>query len=394
MVDRMGEEKFSILLLGTQMAVGGAQKVLLDQARWFHNHGYAISVAFFYDKSQLHQKWQSIYPFPIHDLEAFQPGVSRIRNAYKLIGGSLRCWSLIRRNRFHAVETFTYDSNLLGLPLAWLSGVPVRIATHHGILEKMPRWRQRLHAWMINTGIASCLVIVSGQLRQQVLGEGIDARHIVTIPNGIEIPEKKAGLAAELRKELGIRSEDIFLFSAGRLTHQKAHSVLIQAMATIMAQYPETILCIAGDGPLRQQLNDKINALGLDDHVKLLGERDDIAQLMAAADIFILPSRSEGLPIAILEAMGAGRAVIATRTGGIEDVLKDGENGLLVASDTPEQLAQAVFRYLKDPEFKVKMGEAARQCVKASYTLDRMCEAYLNLMRKSDLQHNAKKMIP
>jgi glycosyltransferase involved in cell wall biosynthesis len=304
---------------------------------------------------------------------------------FKLIGGLMRCWSLVRRDRFHVVESFTYDSNLLGLPLAWLAGVPVRIATHHGILEKMPRWRQRMHTWMINSGIASCLVVVTEQLRHQALAEGIHARRIVTIPNGIKLPDLKTDHTAELRKDLGIRSRDIFLLSVGRLTHQKAHSVLIQAMSTIIAQHPETILCIAGDGPLRQQLSDEIGASGLDDHVKLLGERDDIAQLMAAADIFILPSRSEGLPIAILEAMGAGRAVIATRTGGIDDVLEDGSNGLLVPADDPVELARAISRFIDDPAARSKMGEAARQSVIERHTLDRMCDQYLNLMKNFPL---------
>lgn len=375
------EEPLSILLLGTQMAVGGAQKVLLDQARWFHSRDIPVYVAFFYDRDGLREKWQKAYPFPIHDLQAFRPGAVRLHNAGRLLGGLLRLRRLIHRGQVNAVEAFTHDSNLLGLPLAWLAGVRRRIATYHGVVEKMPRWREWLHARMVNFGIATCLVVVTPLLRQRALSEGVRERRIVTIPNGIDLPDVSPGQVEKVRLALGVRPDDLFLLSVGRLTGQKAHAVLIRAMADIAQRKKQLRLYIAGDGPLRRELTELIGKLELGRHVYLLGEREDIPQLLSAADMFILPSRSEGLPIALLEAMGAGLAVVATRTGGIADLVEVGVTGMLVDPDQPAALASAITRLIDDPALRRRLGQAAREKVKNSYTLEKMCVTYLDLMK-------------
>src|SRR5262245_27909250 len=121
---------FSILLLGTQMAIGGAQRGLFDQARWFNSHGCKVVVAFFYDKEGFHEKWKQTVDFPVYNLQAYARGAGFLRQGFLLIRGLWRLWILLVRERFDVVETFTHDSNLLGLPLAWLARVPVRIDTH------------------------------------------------------------------------------------------------------------------------------------------------------------------------------------------------------------------------------------------------------------------------
>src|ERR1700690_2060063 len=144
----------SILLVGTQMAVGGAQRVLLDQASWFEANGHRVTAVFFYDKLGLHGRWQAESGFPIYNLEAYNPNANSFRNFFLLLRGLFRYWILLRREHFDVVETFTPDSNLLGLPPAWLAGVPVRVATHHGMLKDVPRWREKTHTWIINHNIA------------------------------------------------------------------------------------------------------------------------------------------------------------------------------------------------------------------------------------------------
>ena len=141
---------FSILLIGTQMAIGGAQRGLFDQARWFKSHGCKVVVAFFYDKEGFFEKWSQEVNFPVHNLQAYERGASLLRQSTLLIRGLWRLWCLLTRERFDVLETFTHDSNLLGLPLAWLAQVPVRIATHRGKIEAFPRWRQVLHSVLIN----------------------------------------------------------------------------------------------------------------------------------------------------------------------------------------------------------------------------------------------------
>src|SRR5687768_9898040 len=110
----------SIFLLGTQMATGGAQKILLDQARWFHEHGHKVTTAFFYDRDGLFSAWKQSLIFPLHNLDAFKRDTGLLKRGSLFLGGMGRLWAILRREKFDVVITYTHDSNMLGLPLAWL----------------------------------------------------------------------------------------------------------------------------------------------------------------------------------------------------------------------------------------------------------------------------------
>ncbi|MEJ5202886.1 MAG: glycosyltransferase, partial [Anaerolineales bacterium] len=143
----------TILFVGSQMAVGGSQMVLLQLADWFHAQGYHVAAAFFYDRDGLAEKWQERYSFPVVDLQAWKKGPALLKPLW-LVRGILRLFLLIHRERFSAVMAFTHHSNLLALPLAWLAGIPVRVASHRGRILGFPRWQERLHAWMVNSRLA------------------------------------------------------------------------------------------------------------------------------------------------------------------------------------------------------------------------------------------------
>ena len=375
-----GKKTFSILLLGTQIAVGGAQKVLLDQARWFDTNGHKVTVAFFYDRDGLYQAWKQAVNFPLHNLNAFRKGAGSIRQIGLLISGLWRLWKLLRRERFDAIETFTHDSNIPGLLLARLAGVPARIASYHGKFERLSRWREKLHAWLINNGIAQAVVAVSGRTRQVAIEEGIAEERIVVIPNGVTPFDIASVNQQETRKRLGLDPNDMFLLSVGRLVYPKGHEFLVKAMTNVTANFSNAQAGICGEGPLRPQLESQIMKSNLADHVRLLGEWADIAPVLAVADIFILPSRWEGLPMALLEAMAVGLPVIATRVEGVEETITDGVDGLLVPPEDSDELALAIVSLLEDPELRKKIGAAARARVLQHYTTEAMCRKYYELM--------------
>jgi len=372
----------SILLLGTQIATGGAQKVLLDQAHWFHAHGHKVMVAFFYDRDGYYQKWRDSSPFPVINLNAFEKKRGMLQNGLSIVQGLWRLWVLLRREKFDVIETFTHDSNTLALPLAWAARVPIRIATHHGIVAGIPRWRENLHAWMINSNFAQHIVAVSGMTRQKLLDEGIQVQRIVVIQNGIAPLPLEGVNRSEVRKEAGMEADDLVLLAVGRLVYSKAHEILIAAMPTVLQKFPNAKVGICGDGVLRTKLEAQIEALGLSASVKLLGESDHVAKFLASADVFVLPSLWEGLPIALLEAMSAGLPVISTKVEGVEEVIVEGENGLLVPIGNSAALADAITQLLADPQLRRKMGAASKAKVLEFYTVDRMCEQYLKLMLK------------
>jgi len=347
------------------MATGGAQKVLLDQALWFHERRHKVMAIFFYDKEGLHQKWQDISPFPIHNLNAFQQGASVVVTSFYLLSGLWKLWKLMRQEKFDVIESFTHDSNMVALPLAWLAGVLIRIASHHGVIAGFPRWREKLHSWIVNLGIADILVAVSTRTQVQAETEGVKPERIAVIPNGITPIDLELVNRSNARKEAGVTSSDLYLLSVGRLVYQKGHEFLIQAMPNV-----------------RSQLEEQILKLDLSDSVKLLGQWDNISRFLAIADVFILPSRWEGLPIALLEAMSVGLPVIATRVEGVEEVVEDQVHGLLVPLEDSEALAKAILQLINDPKKRNEMGMAASLRVKQLYTVNRMCEEYLKIIKK------------
>lgn len=372
----MEKRSLSILLLGTQMATGGAQKVLLDQAKWFHQRGHKVVVAFFYDKEGFLSKWQAVSEFPIIDLKAIQIWRGK---GILLMTGLFSLWRLIRRERIEVIETFTHDSNILGLPIAWIAGVPVRLGSHHGVIDGFPRWRQWLHTFIVNH-MADAVIAVSAKMKDQAALEGIGSEHVIVIQNGIESVSLEGVNRSEVRKEAGLEDKDIFLLSVGRLVYQKAHQILVSAMPLVLSEFPDVKLGICGDGLLRSQLELQIKELELVQNVRLLGKSDHVARFLSAADIFVLPSRWEGLPIALLEAMSVGLPIVATAVEGVDEVVLDGEHGLLVDVEDVNGLAQAILQLLRNPEMRKKMGDASRARLQNFYSIDHMAGRYLSLM--------------
>lgn len=368
--------KPKILLAGTQMATGGAQKVLLVMADWFFRHGYPVDAVFFYDREGLEERWKEAYDFPITNLNAWQKGGSSIKQAIQLLGGLRRFYGMLKHGNYGAVISFTHHCNLLALPPAWLSRVPVRMASHHGTILAFPVWQNRLHTLLVNSPAATQLAAVSHQIKQQAIHDGIKADKITVIHNGINPSQVDPADRAVIRAELGLTEDQPLILGVGRITLQKGFTYLLQAMPQVISRFPNATAVIAGDGPLRPELEQEAKALGLDKHVRFLGFRQDVPQLLAAADLFAMPSVSEGFPMVLLEAMVMGKAVVASRVQGVDEIVVSGENGVIVPSQDAPALAQAVVNLLEDPTRAAAMGAAARQTVQDGFTLDSMCSKY------------------
>ena len=365
------------------MALGGAQRLLLDQAAWFHGHGHKVVAAFFYDKQGLAKAWAEAAPFPMITLGRVGSGGGQPATIFGIIAALVRLWVLLRREKFEVVVAFTYDSNLLALPMAWLAGVPVRIATHHGIIEGFPRLLERLHSALVNAGIASTLVSVSRKVLEQAAAAGIRREHMTVIPNGIPPGEPTTNRRSATRQELGLPEGALLVICVGRLVYQKGHEYLIRAMQSLAGEAPSVYAVICGEGPLRAALEEQIDRMGLHDKVRLLGNKLDIGRYLGAADIFVLPSRWEGLPVALLEAMDRGLPIVATRVEGVEEVVRREDEGTLVPPEDARALAEAIAILVDDAERRTRMGAAAAARVRASYTTDIMCEKYLLLMQNA-----------
>lgn len=373
----------SLLLLGTQMAVGGAQKLLLEQALWFQQHGHKVIVLFFYDRDNLHEAWKKTYSFEIQNLGAFDKKVGGLRSLPKLLGGLLELWRIFKRGNYDAIITFTHDSNLLGLPLAWLTGIRARVGTHLGEIRGMSKWRDGLHTFLVNRGVIQTLVASSARTRNNAIEVGVRPEKIRTIYNAI-MPFDVSHIDREaVREKIGLKKDEVFFLAVGRLVYEKGHEFLIEAMSAVAKEDSRAVAGICGAGPLQEPLQAQIEKFGVQENVKLLGQWDSIPEILAAADVFVLPSRWEGLPMALLEGMMAGLPIIATRVEGVDEVVRPGEHGLLVPLESSAELAQAILQLLRSPADRQRMGAAARERVLGDYTTDRMCEAYLQVIQES-----------
>lgn len=369
---------YSILLFYTHISLGGAQKLLLDQAQWLHEHGHRVSAAFFYEKENLYEKWSAAHGFPFYKLSELKGDSRGIAWAFHFLTGIWNLWRILRAGKFDAIIAYTHDSNIIGIPLAWLLRVPARIASHHGVIDNFPPWRERFHTWLVNRGIASVLVVVSNKTYKRALEEGINPERLRVIVNGINPVDPAKFDREQIRRELNIPADSLFVLSVGRLTRQKAHDVLVAAVPAMLANLPNITIGICGNGDQRAALEAKIQTLGVGAAVILYGLRHDVERFLAAADIFVLPSRSEGMPLALLEAMSAGLPSVATRVEGVEEALQDGEQGLLVPSEDPDALAGAVLRLAADAGLRQTLGSAARKHVMEHYTADATCTEYMH----------------
>lgn len=374
-------DKFPILFLGTQMEVAGAQRSLLAQARWFHLQGYPVQAVFFYDKQGLQESWQAANPFPVISLNGWG-GRSVFSKIPNFVRALVSLYKMLRKD-IKAIVAFTPHSNLLSLPLAWLARVPVRVGTHHGYIEGSSKPMAWLHGRLTNSRICSVMVAVSAQVREYALRrEGAKDSRVVVIQNGIEAPARTAGKSrVAAREELGIPKGGLLLLTVGRLTVQKGHTVLLDAIAQISARAPQTYFAFAGDGPRRAPLEAQAARLGITERVRFLGVRSDVAALLFASDVFVQPSLWEGLSLALLEALFAGLPVVATRVEGVVDVVEDGVSALLVPPNDASALAVALARVFEDATLRARLAAAGQTRSEANYGIDQMCKAYESLLQ-------------
>lgn len=279
---------------------------------------------------------------------------------------------ILRRRNVTLVHSHEFTMAVFGAAAAMLLRVP-HVITMHGGLGFADRWRRRT-AFRWACGRSRAVVAVSragaGALARHV---GIPHDTLAVIPNGIR-PDVPSG--ADVRAELGLLPDIRLLLAVGNLYPVKGHDILLRALALVNQQLPPWILAIAGRGVEAARLSTLARELGLEGKVRLLGYRADIADLLASADLFVMPSRSEGLPLALLEAMFTGLPIVATSVGGIPEAVHDDVEALLVTEDDPVALATAIQRILADPSLGVRLGESARFAATGRYSVDAMATAY------------------
>jgi sugar transferase (PEP-CTERM/EpsH1 system associated) len=288
-----------------------------------------------------------------------------------------RLAALMRRERPHIVHTHAWGTLCEGLVAARLARVPVVVHGEHGTLNtKRRNLMVQNWAWRRVDQVLS----VSSTLATRMAAEvGFPAAGIRTIRNGVDLSRFQQRSQSEARQLLGLDPTALVVGTVGRLVPVKNQALLLDAVAALQRRNVRLTAVIVGDGPLKQELASRAEALGIAPSVRLLGERPDVERVLAAFDVFVLTSVSEGLSNTIQEAMASGLPVVATRVGGADELVDQDRTGVLVPSNDPIALADALESLLVAPERRLTMARAARTRAQSEFSLDKMVGAYEEL---------------
>jgi sugar transferase (PEP-CTERM/EpsH1 system associated) len=281
---------------------------------------------------------------------------------------------LFRRERPHVVHTHAWGTLLEGFVAARLARVPFVVHGEHGTLQ-LRGYQARIQRWA--WGRTNQVLSVSKKLSERMASAtGFAAERILTIQNGVDFSRFSPSLREAARLELGLDADTLALGTVGRLVPVKDHASLIESFARLRDRGISFKGFIAGEGPLRADLEAQIASRGLGDHVTLLGQRRDIERIFAALDVFVLSSKSEGMSNTILEAMASGTPIVATNVGGAEELVEDGRTGVLVPRENSEVLADALARMAANAVRRRDMGVASRLKAETEFSLPRMLRDY------------------
>lgn len=291
----------------------------------------------------------------------------------------LKVARVLRAGAIDVVHTHNTQPFVDGTIGALLSGVRTIVHTDHA--RDFPDKRRYMFAEWLMSHFAYRVVGVSEHTTQNLRRhERIPARKLETIVNGID----PAPFAIELdrgrkRRELGVAPEGPVLGVAARLTEQKGIGDMLRALPAVLARFPTATLLVAGEGPIEATLKADAASIGVADHVRFLGPRLDIPEILKVLDVYVLPSLWEGLPIALLEALAAGCPVVASRVGGVPSVITDGVNGTLVRPRDPAELSAAISGLLDSPDRRRSHAEAGQATFRARFSAEAMTARYERL---------------
>jgi glycosyltransferase involved in cell wall biosynthesis len=343
----------------------GAEKMLINLAELLNKRGYRPVVCLLEEgwlADESRRCGYSTYVIPLERTVDFR----WVRRASKMVASE----------RIDIIHAHEFAMNTYCTLLAAIARVPC-VATVHGKNYSSDRWHRR----MAYRAVARCarMIAVSDDIKSFLATKvGVLRSRITTITNGIDIDRySPASLSRRLfRDELGLSDDQPLIGCVGRLDGVKGHTFLVRAARTVCQRYPRAVFVLAGQGQLRDTLEEEANALGIGQNVRFLGYRHDVSAVLAALDIFVLPSLSEGLPLSLLEAMAASIPIVASNVGGIPEVVGDGQSGLLAEPGDPAGLAEKILMLLDNQALGKTIAQNARTIVLARFGVDAMVDAY------------------
>jgi glycosyltransferase involved in cell wall biosynthesis len=273
-----------------------------------------------------------------------------------------RLWNFIRRHSVDIVHTHSSADS-------WMASTAARLSPRRPKVVRTRHLNATFNVRQIYTLMADRVVTVGGSTREYMIREkGIPPARVVTIPTGVDLAVFDPGrVSGDLREELGIPPHAPVFGTVSVFRRLKGHQYLLEAAGEILRAAPEAKILLAGEGPQERNIRNKIEELGIGKSVFLSGFREDIPRVLNTMDVFVFPSLQEALGTAILEALAMRKAVVASRVGGIPEIIEDGNTGFLVDPESPAAIAERVIPLLKNPGLRRKLGDQGRRFVEIHY---------------------------
>jgi glycosyltransferase involved in cell wall biosynthesis len=349
--------RIRVIHVSVGLNMGGLEKLLVEFARHTDRNRFDLKFVSLTTKGEVADQIEQL-GWPVTNLE-ISPGIKP---------AILFCLAqLFRRTKANVVHTHNTKPLLYSVPAAHLAGVQQIIHTCHGRREGATLRQNYL--FKLAAGWADQIVSVSNDSTKRSLRQGLPENKLVTIPNGIDL---------SLFSATDPQPSGPIIF-VGRLSPEKDLPTLLRAVAIAVREEPSFRLHLVGAGPSYSELQRLGEQLGLGRHVAFLGQTNDVAGVLAGASLFVLSSITEGISLALLEAMARGLPVVATAVGGNTEVVVDGETGLLVPPQSPAELAAAMLKLYRQPDLARQMGVNGRMRVEARFDSRTMVAHYESL---------------
>lgn len=379
-----GATKIPLLMFSNLPVRGGAEEHLLMLLRYLDRRLFTLHLVCHSNVAD------SIAADLPSDVELFSLRFTQFSD----VSGAFQLRRILREKGIGILHSHMFWSSMFASPVGRWAGVPVIIETPH-VREQWRRgWKASYRIDRVVGGFVDRFIAVShANARYLVEEKKLRGEQITVIQNGCDLSRFRRDHKppANMKSELGFHQQDPVLLVNARLHEQKGHRVLLDAMPAVLGEFPNAKLVCLGEGHLRGALEQQIAALNLGASVKLVGYHSNVADWLALVDIVVLPSFYEGLPLVAIEALAAGKPVIATAVDGTPEVIRANETGLLVTAGQSDELAKAIIMLLRDSALGDRLASAGHDFVRRQFTRERQVreteECYLTEWNRKTGEH-------